>query len=413
MRRTASVGIIFFTVFMDLLGFGMVLPLMPLYAADLHFQASAPEIGWLMAIYSIMQFLFSPLWGRLSDRIGRRPVLLIGLFGSSLSYLVYGLSESLLVLFLSRGMAGIMGANIAVAQAAMADLTPKEGRTRAMGLIGAAFGLGFVLGPALGGFVSGMGLGLGTAPLLAAAITGLNGLLALFLLGETLHSHGQQAVVRRGHPLFGQSLLQAKRFPGALRICLLMGLFTALFSAFEVSMPLWGSMELGWTMTSIGWVFTYVGMVMVVVQGGVVRRVAARLGEKRTAALGLLLVTVGMAFFALDGLVMAMAALALIAAGSGLVHPGFSSLVSLNSDSEQQGLMMGLLQSMSALGRGVGPALGGFLFASLEGNLFPLIALGFGLMLLLFMVVRHRVLDTKQEGGGQQSDSPVASPAAP
>ncbi|MEO5339222.1 MAG: MFS transporter [Magnetococcus sp. MYC-9] len=411
MRRTASVGIIFFTVFMDLLGFGMVLPLMPLYATDLHFQATSTEIGWLMAIYSIMQFLFAPLWGRLSDRIGRRPVLLIGLFGSSLSYLVYGLSQSLLILFISRGMAGIMGANIAVAQAAMADLTPREGRTRAMGMIGAAFGLGFVLGPALGGLVSGMGLG--TAPLIAAAITGLNGLLALFLLGETLHLHGQTAHVREGHPVFGRSLLQAQAFPGAMQVCLLMGLFTTLFAAFEVSMPLWGHAALGWTLTSIGWVFTYVGLVVVVVQGGVVRRVAAHLGEKRTATVGLLLVMVGMALFALDGLSMALAALALIAAGSGLVHPAFSSLVSLNSDPEQQGLMLGLLQSMSALGRGVGPAMGGALYAQQEGNLFLLIALGLALVLWLFILAQKRVLDTEQLADERSCVSPGASPTAP
>ncbi|MFN3078125.1 MAG: MFS transporter, partial [Alphaproteobacteria bacterium] len=134
----------------------------PLYAADPRFQASPVEIGWLMAIYSLMQFCFAPLWGRLSDRMGRRPVLLIGLFGSSLSYLVYGLAQNLTLLFLARTMAGIMGANIAVAQASMADLTPREGRTKAMGLIGVAFGLGFILGPALGGVVSGYDVG--TAP---------------------------------------------------------------------------------------------------------------------------------------------------------------------------------------------------------------------------------------------------------
>ncbi len=411
MFRTTSVGILFFTVFMDLLGFGMVLPLMPLYAADPRFQATATEIGWLMAVYSLMQFFFAPLWGRLSDRIGRRPVLLIGLFGSSLSYLVYGLGQSLLVLFLARGMAGIMGANIAVAQAAMADITSRAGRTRAMGLIGVAFGLGFILGPALGGFVSGYGVA--TAPLVAAAITGLNGLTALFWLGETRPPQGLPAPSRSGHPLLGEAWSQAKTLPGALRVCLLMGLFTTLFSAFEVTLPLWGQAALGWTMVSIGWVFTYIGVVAVVVQGGLVRHLAARVGEKRTAGLGLLLVATGLSFFALDGLSVALTALALVAAGAGLIHPGLSSLVSLNTPPEQQGLMLGLFQSMSALGRGVGPVLGGWGFATLAGTVFPWIALGLFGVWLLFMAVRREILDTRQPGGDHQTAMPNASPTAP
>lgn len=411
MHRKTSVGIIFFTVFMDLLGFGIVLPLMPLYAADPRFQASPVEIGWLMALYSLMQFLFAPLWGRLSDRIGRRPVLLIGLFGSSLSYLVYGLAETLTVLFLARTMAGIMGANIAVAQACMADLTPKEGRTKAMGLIGVAFGLGFILGPALGGLVSSYDVG--TAPLLAALITGLNGIAALFFLGETHPIRPPAPTNQSSHPLLGASWLQAKQFPGALRLCLLMGFFSALFSAFEVLMPLWGKSFFGWTLTSIGWIFTYIGVVAVVVQGGVVRRLAKRVGEKQTATLGVALVAIGMALFALQGLSLALLALALIAAGTGLVHPSLSSLVSLNSSSAHQGVMLGLFQSMSALGRGVGPVLGGMIYAGLEGGTFLLIALGLLLVWMGVMAARKQVLDTRQLDDAHPTERPDASPIAP
>lgn len=408
MHRKASVGIIFFTVFMDLLGFGMVLPLMPLYAADPRFQASPVDIGWLMAIYSLMQFCFAPLWGRLSDRMGRRPVLLIGLLGSSLSYLVYGLAQNLTLLFLARTMAGIMGANIAVAQASMADLTPREGRTKAMGLIGVAFGLGFILGPALGGVVSGYDVG--TAPLLAALITGLNFIAALFFLGETRPPRTPTPDQSR-HPLLGASWSKAKQFPGALRLCLLMGLFSTLFSAFEVLMPLWGKSHLGWTLTSIGWVFTYVGVVAVVVQGGVVRRLAGRVGEKKTAALGVAWVGIGMALFTLHGLSVALVALAIIAAGTGLVHPSFSSLVSLNSSSEQQGVMLGLFQSMSALGRGVGPVLGGILYARLEGGTFLLVALGLFLVWMGVMAARKQVRDTVDDL--HPTGRPDASPTAP
>lgn len=393
MRRTASVGIIFFTVFMDLLGFGMVLPLMPLYASDPRFHASPVEIGWLLAIYSLMQFLFAPAWGKLSDRIGRRPVLIIGLFGSALSYLIYGLAHTLTTLFLARAMAGIMGANIAAAQAAMADITPREERTKAMALIGAAFGLGFILGPAMGGFLSRYGLEV--APLTAAAITGLNAVLALFLLGETRTQIDPVRAATSLHPLVGTSWRMARVFPGALITCMLMGVYTALFSAFEVGLPLWGYAFLGWTLSSVGWIFLYIGLVAVVVQAGFVRPFASRLGEKRTASTGLLLIAIGLALFATQGQGMALFTLAIIAAGSGMIHPGFASLVSLNSSPERQGLMMGLFQSMNALGRTVGPVAGGYFYDFLKGLLFPIIAFGMLALLLALSKAKPVIKDSR------------------
>ncbi|MBF0417738.1 MAG: MFS transporter, partial [Magnetococcales bacterium] len=229
MKRKASTGVIFTAVFLDLLGFGMVLPLMPLYAADPRFAASPAEIGWLMAIYSIMQFLCAPYWGWLSDRVGRRPTLIIGLLGSALSYLAYGLASTLWVLFAARAAAGMMGANIAVAQAAMADLSPTEERSKAMGLIGAAFGLGFILGPAFGGWLAGFGIE--AAPLAAALVTGLNALAALFYLPETRPappptSDGTPtAQPRPAHPLLSSApWSMARAFPGAWISCQIVGL---------------------------------------------------------------------------------------------------------------------------------------------------------------------------------------------
>ena len=397
MRRTASTGIIFFTVFLDLLGFGMVLPLMPLYASDPRFAATPAQIGWLMAIYSIMQFLFAPLWGRFSDRIGRRPVLIIGLFGSSLSYLVYGLAGSLTMLFLGRAVAGIMGANISVAQAAMADLTAPNERARAMGMIGAAFGLGFIMGPAMGGFLSEYGLA--TAPLVAAVITGCNGFAALFFLAETRaaeHHNGDQPEKTAYHPLSPSRWQAAKQFRGALSLCLLMGLFIAMFAAFEVVLPLWGSELFGWDMRDIGWVFVYVGVVAVIVQGGLVRRLAPKIGEKRTTVLGLLLVGSGLALLAGWSGGGVWFSLALISAGAGLVHPGLSSLVSLNTDAAKQGMMLGLFQSMSALGRSVGPVLGGIAYATYKGDIFFITALGVGVVLVLFLLVRTQIKNSGQ-----------------
>ncbi|MDP9348309.1 MAG: MFS transporter, partial [Gemmatimonadota bacterium] len=154
-RSSSPLLVVFLTVFLDLVGFGIVIPLLPLYAET--FGAGPVTVTWLVAVYSLMQFLFAPWWGALSDRVGRRPVLLVGLFGSAASYLLFGLAGSLPVLFLGRALAGFMGANVGVAQAYIADVTPPEERARGMGMIGAAFGLGFVFGPAIGGLLSHFG----------------------------------------------------------------------------------------------------------------------------------------------------------------------------------------------------------------------------------------------------------------
>ncbi|MEG3638828.1 MFS transporter [Magnetococcus sp. PR-3] len=404
MKRKSTIGIIFFTVFLDLLGFGLVLPLLPNYASDPMFNASTFEIGVLMGVYSLMQFLFSPLWGRLSDRVGRRPVLIIGLFGSAFSYLIYGLAESLIVLILSRALAGFMGANIAAAQAAMADLTPPEKRAQAMGIIGAAFSLGFVLGPAMGGYLAAE-FGISAAPLAAAAITGINAVAALFLLSETrdLSQEQQEPLAKRAHPLSLHPWQQARNYPGALMVCLFMGIFITLFAAFEMSLPLWTQLVMGWssgaqTMSENGHLFAFVGVVMAIVQGGIVRRLVPKWGEIRTAYTGLILIALGLMLLGqASSYTMILIALALAATGAGLVHPAFSSLVSLNTDKDKQGLMMGLFQSMGALGRVLGPLWAGLAFVSLQGNVFLLSALGMAFLLgTLIPLSRDRIMDARQ-----------------
>ncbi|MBF0309424.1 MAG: MFS transporter [Magnetococcales bacterium] len=387
-------GLLFLTVFLDLLGFGMVLPLMPLYASDARFRATPAEVGALMAIFSAMQFLFAPFWGRLSDRVGRKPVLLIGLFGSSISYLLYGLAASLPMLFLARGLAGFMGANIAVAQAAMADLSPPEERARAMGFIGAAFGLGFILGPLFGGVLA--PLGLAAAPLAAALVTLLNGLGTLFWLPESKAATATPS--GRSHPLSRQTWRDAARFPGALAVCFCTGLFTTFFAAFEVVLPLWGSRHEGWDMTTTGWVFTFVGMVVVIVQGGLMRPLVRRLGEKGLVRAGLFLVGTGLLLLGTwsQGWGSVLFALGLVACGAGLVNPGLSSLASLNADAASQGLILGLFQSMGALGRMTGPVVGGEGFESWQGTLFTATAVGMAGLLGLFLLLERKMRTAKE-----------------
>lgn len=385
MRPKASTAIIFIAVFLDLLGFGMVLPLMPLYAADPHFAATPAQIGWLMAIYSIMQFFCAPYWGWLSDQVGRRPTLIFGLVGSTLSYVVYGLATSLWVLFVARAAAGIMGANIAVAQAALADISPPEERSKAMGIIGVAFGLGFILGPAFGGWLAMFGMAV--TPMAAAAITGLNALAAIYYLPETKPPSPSKPFTPPMHPLLALAPWhQARHHPGAVLACLLMGLFITLFSAFEVTLPLWGQELLHWDITTVGWIFTFVGVIAVITQGGLVRRILPKIGEKRTAMLGLFCTAVGLSLLQPGTLTQMLAALALISFGTGMIHPSFAGLASLNTDPALQGTLMGLFQSMSALGRSVGPVLGGAIYPYMQERLFFLTAMGiFGVLLLLVM----------------------------
>ncbi|HXH65114.1 MAG TPA: MFS transporter, partial [Mariprofundaceae bacterium] len=294
----SALGIVFLTVFLDLLGFGIVLPLMPIYAQLPQFHATSTEIGWLMAVYSLMQFIFAPVWGRLSDHVGRKPILIIGLFGSAAAHLVYGLAGSLPVLFLARMVAGVAGANLATAQAVVADVTSPDKRAAGMGMIGAAFGLGFVVGPALGGLLSGPDFGNHPeyAPYAAALLCFINGAMGMLLLPETRQTGGQRRQwispfsiepwrLAFFHPLVGMLLL--------VSMLLVTG-----FAGFEVALPLYGKLKLGWSLTTVGYFFAYVGVLITVVQGLLVRRVVPRLGEVRTAKAGFALLILAFALLA-------------------------------------------------------------------------------------------------------------------
>ena len=230
--------IIFLTVFIDLLGFGIIIPLLPFYAES--YGASAFMVGLLGTSFSLMQFVFSPVWGRISDRIGRRPIILLGLAGSCASYLVLALAQSLAVIFVARIIGGIAGANIPTAQAYIADVTTPENRAKGMGLVGAAFGLGFIFGPALGGVLSHFGP---AAPMwCASALCGANLLAAYFLLPESRHANPDRATLGRLEAL--------RRATRDRRLMLLLALYfivTAAFSGFEATLatPAWSLSIIG------------------------------------------------------------------------------------------------------------------------------------------------------------------------
>ncbi len=346
--------IIFVTVFIDLLGFGIIIPLLPFYAES--FGATALMVGLLATSFSLMQFVFSPIWGRLSDRIGRKPIILLGLMGSCVSYLALALATTLPLVFLARIVGGIAGANIPTAQAYIADVTTPENRTKGMGMVGAAFGLGFIFGPALGGLLSRFGP---SAPMwFASALCFLNFTAAWFLLPESRPaSTGTPGLSR---------LAVFRRAVAHPKLALLLSLYflvTFAFSGFEATFALFSERRFGFTGATIGLVFTFIGTILAVVQGVVVGRVVTRVGEARLIPAAIFLVAIGIGLVPFTFTVpMMLLAVGSLAMGMGFNSPAMSSMVSRLSDPNDQGGILGLASSLASLGRVAGPAWGGFLF---------------------------------------------------
>ncbi|OFX23036.1 MAG: tetracycline resistance MFS efflux pump [Anaeromyxobacter sp. RBG_16_69_14] len=346
MRNRRSLAILFIIVFIDLLGFGMVIPVMALYAERLG--APDSQIGWLMTGYSLMQLVFTPIWGRLSDRYGRRPLLLLSIVMTAVGFLGYALAPDFRWLLASRLFAGVATANIAIAQAYIADVTPPEGRARGMGLIGAAFGLGFVLGPALGGLLSALSL---AAPgYAAAALAAANGVAAFFILPEP---KVRVASARRPHVT---ALLDELRHPGIRRLIVIYLLAVLAFSGMEATFALIAAHRCRLDQRHVSYVFAFIGVVVTVVQGGLIGPLTRRFGEQALLVAGLILQAVGLAAVPYAGNMAGLLGACLpLAFGSGLSTPALSSLLSRSARDEDQGGTLGIGQSAAALGRIGGP----------------------------------------------------------
>ncbi len=348
---------IFLIVFVGLLGFGIVLPLLPLYARQ--FGASPLTIGVLMGSYSLMQLIATPYLGALSDRIGRRPVLIISQVGTVISFVLLGLANSLPLLFAARILDGISGGNISTAQAVISDLTEERDRARAFGLIGAAFGLGFILGPAIGGILS-AGDNYHTPAYVAAGISLLSLALTIVLLPESLPPERRgQAPPPRVIDIDG--LRRALAIEQLGRLLLIFLLFNLAQSGFQGLFALFNQIRFGWGARETGYLLGYVGLLAVLIQGGAIGPLVRRWGEARVLQAGLLL---GAAGFVWAGFVgdwrWLLAALVPLAIGFGVSTPTSTSLITRQSPPAEHGRILGLSQAVAAFARVLGPLAAGF-----------------------------------------------------
>src|SRR6266850_3754225 len=289
--------VIFVTVFIDLVGFGIVIPVLPYYAEGTKFGATPREVGLLFASYSVMQLIFSPVLGRLSDKYGRRPILLISLMGTCLGFLILGFATTLLMLFVGRIVDGITGGNISTAQAYIADITTKENRAKGMGMVGAAFGLGFVFGPAIGGVLSRWGI---NVPFLfAAGLAFANAILLYFMLPETV-TRDHPARVSAANGRWSQLLKALKQRRLAL-ILTIYFLFVVAFSVMTSSFGLFTMFRFGYDAQDTGWLFVYVGLIGAAIQGGLIGKLAKRFGEANLVIVGAFLFTLSLLVIPLTG----------------------------------------------------------------------------------------------------------------
>lgn len=338
-----------------MVGFGMVIPILPLYAE--HFQASPLAIGWLMGIYSGMQIIFTPILGKLSDRFGRRPILLISLIGSSLGFVLMAVANSLVLLFAGRMIDGATGGNFSTAQAYIADISKPETRSRAMGLLDAAFGLGFTLGPMIGGLMSRVSY---AAPFyFAASLAAANALLLYLVLPESL-SHEHRSVSHAKAPA-----IEVFKHSYGWTFATIVATYFFLIAAFAivtVFLVLFTEKRLGYDAHANGYVYAFIGVLTAVTQGGLVGRLVPIFGEVWLARAGLAIAAVSMITLPLSGRlsVLLLACLG-FAVGGGIASPTLSGLASQMIDGSWQGRALGVLQSAGGLGRLIGPLFGSWL----------------------------------------------------
>jgi multidrug resistance protein len=354
-RQRSPLFVLFLTVFIDLVGFGIVIPVLPLYAENFH--ATPMAIGWLTGIYSGMQIIFTPILGKLSDRFGRRPVLLVSIAGTAVGFALMGMAQSLTLLFVARILAGITGGNISIPQAYIADVTAPEKRSHAMGMIGAAFGLGFTFGPLIGGLMSRISYG---APFFfAAGLAVANAVLVYLILPESLSRE------HRARQHKEASVAEVFRHGRGTMFALVVATYFFLIAGFSIMttlFALFNEKRFGYDAHANGYLFGFVGLISVIVQGGLIGRLVKTFGEVALTRAGMLLTTLSLALLPLsNNLTTLLLVCAGLSCGNGFATPPLSGLASQMIERSWQGRALGVMQSAGSAGRLLGPLLGGWL----------------------------------------------------
>jgi MFS transporter, DHA1 family, multidrug resistance protein len=349
-----ALPILFLVMFLVMIGFGIIIPVLPFYAEEMG--ASPTQLGLLMAVYSLMQLIFAPFWGKLSDRIGRKPIMMIGIAGLSLSFFMQAMATELWMLFAARIIGGLLSsANMPTAMAYVADITTPENRGKGMGIVGAAVGLGFVFGPAIGGIFSKSSMSM---PFYLAGTSSLITLVIIFfLLKESLQKNNADG---------NQSNKQSrwKAFSGSASVLFLLQLLISLsLSGLEATFAYFAAKRAGLGAIQLGYIFMIMGFVGAMVQGGMVGRLTKKYGEGKVIQGGIIVSAIGFALILLvDNFTTAAIFLSIFGIGNGVIRPSVSSLLTKTTDAGH-GSATGLLSSFDSLGRIVGPPLGGWLFS--------------------------------------------------
>jgi len=386
--KDKRIAILFLTIFIDLLGFGIVIPILPNLAKTLAVDASIsmePDVavGFVAAVFSAIQFLFAPLFGALSDRIGRRPVILGSVLVNAAGYAVFGIAGNFFILLLSRVISGFGSANISAAQAYIADITDAKDRAKKMGIIGAAFGLGFVFGPPIGGWLFELG-GMMYVGFFASALCTINFILAFVMLPE---SNTQKGGVRRKPSDTFKGMAKAWSIDIIGELLLINFIYISAFSMMQINASILWKEHYSLTPAEIGNIFGIIGIFSAIVQGGLIGFFQKKFGLNRMLLWGCPVAGLGLTLIPLPSqewfYPVQILAILFLALSNGLLMPSINSLVSLHSPSNAQGSMLGILQSMGSLARAIGPVISGFLYA--QYYQLPYFAGGF-LMLITFIM---------------------------
>lgn len=390
--------ILFLIVVIDLIGFGVIIPLLPFYAE--YYQASPFQIGLLMASYSAAQFLAAAFWGSLSDRIGRRPVLLISIAGSTVAYTCLGFAETLTVLFAARIFGGFMAGNLAAAFAYVADTTTKENRAKGMGIMGAAFSVGFIFGPALGGILAGPDAATAdfrTPSFVAAGLSATACILGIIFLKESLSEEIRNRQKKMTKVSRMHALMDALKQPGIGLLIMLAFLSTLVFAGLEAIFAIWSLRQFDWGPQQTGYLFAFIGVLAAIIQGGFIGKLTKRFGTERLIVTGSLGLAIGLAFTPLARteieLVIAMAVASI---GFSILSPSLNTAISVRGDESVQGGLFGVTRSATTLSRVFGPIAAGAVFAVFGLNspyiLGAIAMLGVTGLSLYFLIIKKPII---------------------